>query len=227
MNLEEFLNYRKNCLSCGSILNMHFHSSRKQKCTYFNDRILVTINLSSIKSGSPDYKAGYSLDPVTNDFCIEFFDKSGEHWYESNVPTFLMNKFKVLDKNLGSYYIRKVCNVCDKYSYYSNDFHLDYKKCKLGQLSIASEEGVFIAPTEDNSKYKAYRITNKYEQSTSYFDMLNILSISNKNIHQINCEYLCPFKNIVQKKITNKTNLINFSSKEDLINKLGKLMIFS
>ena len=105
-----------------------FHSKKKQKHSIVNDRLMIQMDLKSLKKGQKHYKAGYSIDYDTNNFCIEFFDREGSQWYEDKSPLFLLNKFKELDKNHGDYSIIRHCIACRKYCYTSNRFILDYIK---------------------------------------------------------------------------------------------------
>lgn len=219
MKLREFLNYRNHCLSCGTGLITMFHSEKKQKHSELNDRLMIKMDLKSLKKGQKHYKAGYSIDYDTNNFCIEFFDETGSEWYENKSPLFLLNKFKELDKNHGDYSIIRHCTICRKYCYTSNRFSLDYKTANLGELSVMSEYGCFFKPYDDG--YKAYKLYSFYDKAESTFD---IIKISNECLRSLR------HKN-VDSQIGNsliKTYIIKFGeSQNEIIDKLNTLVIFS
>jgi hypothetical protein len=216
MKLREFLNYRTNCLSCGSKLNTLFHSGKRQSHSIVNDRLLIKIDLKSLKKGQKHYKVGYSIDCDTNDFCIEFFDQTGLKCFEKESPLFLIDRFKKLDKNQGSYNITVFCNFCDKYWYRSNSFDLDYKTVNFGELSIHSEYGCFVKQLDD--EYKLYKLHSYYDKEESSFDIIKY------------SKYIYETADIDFKVENNmiKTHLIQFKeSPHDIIEKLNILMVFS
>jgi hypothetical protein len=215
MNLSDFLNYRKSCLSCGGELKLLFHSQKKQKHIYYDDnKLLVQFNLSSFKRGETDHKVGYDIDLLTNDFYIEFYNKSGDFLFE-NVPTYLMDRYKQLDQNHSPYKFDIICKSCNNYHYASNHFRLNYKTCNLGELTIESESATFHKPIEDG--YKAYRLISLYTKNESWLEGYRIPQSYWK------------FRNgdpVTSNLI--KTNLINFSNNQDeMINRLSTLLTFS
>ena len=219
MKLQEFLNYRHYCLSCGSTLNTSFHSRKRQKHLYVNDRLLIQINLDALNKKQKNYKVGYSIDCNTNDFCIEFYDQSGYQWYENESPKFLIDRFKTLDKNHGKYHIYKHCNICNNYKYVSNYFELDYKTSNLGELSIESEYAIFFKTMEDG--YKAYRLVSWYDREESWFDTFKV-PLSYWKDFSLNDVDPVSENSVV------KTGIINFnSSPSEMIDKLNMLLIFS
>lgn len=219
MNLLEFLNYRKNCLCCGAELKLSFHSKKKQIHTYSDNRLLVKMSLDSLKKFEKAYKVGYSIDFTTNDFCIEFYDKLGTPVFENEVPTYLINRFKQLNTNHGSYKIYKHCTACNKYNYTSNYLSLDYKVCNLGELGIESEYAIFHKPIEDG--YKGYRLISWYNKNESWFEGFKIPN-----------SYWKFFQNSDVDPVSNneliKTSLIPFGSNpNDMMDKLSTLLTFS
>jgi hypothetical protein len=212
MNLLEFLNYRNNCLSCNAQLTLSFHSEKKQKHIYYNNRLIIQFNLNSITRGEKDYKIGYNIDLTTNDFCIEFYDQSGLELFEDKIPFYLLERYKSLDVNHSPYKIYKHCKACNKYNYSSNHINLNYDTCNLGELLINVEAGTFYKPTEDG--YKAYHLINRYYENESWLESFKIkgsyVGHSNTDSSLI------------------KTELINFgNSSNDMINKLSTLLTFS
>jgi len=219
MKLREFLNYRTHCIACGSELNTTFHSKKKQNHSILNDRLLIKIDLKSLKKGQKHYKVGYSIDCDNNDFCIEFFDQTGKQWHDKESSLFLIDRFKKLDKNHGSYSIIKYCNICNKYCYNSNLFDLDYKTANLGELSVRGEYGCFFKPYDDG--YKAYKLHSFYDKEESTFD---IIKISNECLQSLR------HKNVDSQMGNSliKTHVIKFGeSQNEIIDKLNTLVIFS
>lgn len=180
---------------------------------------MVQMDLKSLKKGQKMYKVGYNIDYDTNHFCIEFFDGDGSKWYENHAPIFLIDRFKVLDRNHGMYNIIKYCNVCQKYWYSSNSFDLDYKTANLGDLHVHSEHGAFIKTHDDG--YKLYRLYSYYDKNESSFDALKI---SKEFCHSI--RHKSVDSTVGQKYI--KTHAIPFKqSTDEIISKLDLLMTFS
>jgi hypothetical protein len=218
MKLREFLNYRTHCLTCNSELNTSFHSRKQQKHKTINNRLLIQMDLKTLKKGQKHYKVGYSIDYDTNDFCIEFFDREGTQWF-NETPLFLLKRFKSLDKNHGKYFIIKYCGICNKYWYSSNSFDLDYKNANLGSLSIQDEHGVFF--NHHNDGYRIYILHTFYDKKES-----TIYSLRTTKKHY---EDMCA-KNAVPTFGNNliTTHMIPFKKSSDIIiERLNKLITFS
>lgn len=219
MNLREFLNYRTHCLTCGSELCTIFHSRKRQKHKSMNNRLLVQMDLKSLKKGQKQYKLGYSIDYDTNNFCIEFFDTEGSHYESRGVPLFLLKRFKNLDKNHGLYHIIRDCKSCGKYWYSSNSFELDYKNANLGDLSLHDEFGVMFESYNDG--YRAYKLHTFYNKKESTFYSLNITkkhyeTMFSKNVtppfnNNLITTYTIPFKKSTNEIIEKLSTLITFS----------------
>lgn len=219
MKLREFLNYRTHCLTCGSELSTIFHSRKRQKHKSVNNRLLVQMDLNSLKKGQKHYKVSYSIDYDTNDFCIEFFDREGSHYDSRGIPLFLLKRFKNLDKNQGKYRIIRDCNSCSKYWYSSNDFDLDYRNANLSDLTIHDEHGIFFKSHHDG--YKIYKLHTFYNKEESTFFVTKITNGRFKEIWRKNAAPL-----LSDDLIT--TYMIPFvKSSNNIIEKLDTLITFS
>jgi len=233
MNLKEFMDYRSNCPACNEPLITSFHSHQKrQSFRYEDDRLVVIFPLNSIKKHHLDYDVGYSFSLTNNTWCAEFYKNNVR--FEKDTPEFLRARFKELDKNLGFHRFYKSCTDlnCRSYNYSSNDFVLNLKTGDIitrnNELIIASEyigmvERVDMPGNADLKTYKVYKLLNDYALSRSkllygHYPMSEV-SMPEWGMTAVrgpysNLEYL-------------DTALIKISNKEDLTERLNKLIIFS
>lgn len=206
MNLRDFLNYRNICPLCSNDLKLLFHSRKRQKINYEDNRLLITFSMDSINK-KESCKIGFSLNPDDNSFFIEFYSNRGER--RDNIPTQYLKKFITFNKHLGAYKFYKICEVCGDYHYESNYFNIDLITKNYGDLIVNKEIFYLHSPWKDG--YRRYQLVNNY--------------VSNKS-------WLCISTDIESKKYnmqddTIVLSLINFVSKDEMINRLTKLLIFS
>lgn len=213
MNLQEFLNYKKECPICSSLLVTAFHSSKRQKHRYEDDRFLVLFDLNSIKKGQTTYKVGYSFGLKDNSFHIEFYTKD-EIRFENETPLFLIDRFKLLDKNLTrSYKIYKHCGICNRYNYSSNEFVLNYKSCSTGDLSVHKEYAVMCRDTDNGCK--VYKMLNYYSSNETWLNY-------GKSRSSLDCDNVSlDFPGMI------KTGIIPFTTHDETIERLKLLITFS
>lgn len=212
MNLREFLDYRPNCLCCGSKLNVSFHSSKKQSYRLENNRFVATFDLKGIKKGQKSYKFAYSIDLEDNSFFIEFYNNDGVHWFNNYVPTWLLDRYQKLDQNHGKYRFQKYCNICQKYNYTSNIFALNYKSLIIDDLKINVEVIGSYKKSNDSGSYNVYDVVNYYDINETWY-----------SVHK------CPEGGICQYKSEHviKVSMIAISTIDNLTNRIDKLMVFS
>lgn len=209
MNLQDFINYRDKCLVCNNQLKLVLHSKKIQSLRYEEDRIIFIFALNPLNHKLTSYRVAYSFGLQDNSFQIEFYSLGD--WRYEQVPDFLRDKFKDLHKNLKSFVFYKYCNICDCYNYSSNKLPLDLSGNQMGELMISVENISLIKTVNKNTK--SYKLSNNYEDSKSTLLFRSF-----------------------DKEITNpafsssdmiNTPLIKISNKEDLIERIGKLLIFS
>jgi hypothetical protein len=219
MKLREFISYRKECPVCQNLLVTSFHSQKRQKNRYEDDRFLVIFPLNALKKGQINYKVGYSFGLDDNSFHVEFYNQD-EVRFQNDSPTFLMARFKELDKNLQSYKIYKHCTNCNRYNYSTEDFNIDYKTCSIGEISIHTEHVVMAQPTEDG--YKVYKMLNYYKTKETW---LNYGKVSLKDIVPRHLETL----RLSDMEVPNmlQTGIIPFTTHDETMQRVGKLIIFS
>lgn len=210
MKLREFLNYRKECPVCQTSLITSFHSQKKQKSRYEDDRYLVLFDLNPLKSGSAKYKVGYSFGLDDNSLYVEFYTQQ-ETRYQNETPFHLINKFKELDANLKTYKIYKHCTKCQRYSYSTDHFKLDYKACSIGEVSVNSEHIIMVQPINDG--FKIYKLLNYYNSKETWLSYGK-----SKTDYDLTTLDL---PNVLQ------TSTIAFTSHDETMNRISKLIIFS
>lgn len=221
MNLKEFINFRRNCPSCNTPLVTSFHSKRKQKHRYEENRIVVLFDLKSLKKGQAHFKAGYSFGLEDNSFYVDFYTQD-EELIEDQTHFFLMERFKDLDNNLGAYTFYRSCDnkTCNRYFYASSSFNTDYKSCSIGDLDIFTEFVVLIQPTPDG--YKICRMTNHPTGNETWlnYGRFSIEEWADPNISSAS---------LADQKFVNylKTSLIPFVGYEETLKRVNKLLIFA
>jgi hypothetical protein len=217
MNLKDFLNHKDNCPICGKQLKLMFHSDRRQKINYIDDRVAITFSMGSpLSKNEKVYDIIFFIDPISGSFFIDFFSVNGKKF--ENVPIPLIRKFLTFNKNLGAYAFYKYC-ADECYTYSSDYFDLDLKKSKIPDLTIQKE--FFVLSREILDGYRTFKLVNNYHSNKSILSihkMIKDLSVTNDNV----VEYYDEFKSEVL-----ITNLIKFISKEDTIERLNKLLVFS
>lgn len=232
MNLQEWLNSRKNCPLCEAPLTTYLHSTKKQSIKWESGRMVVVFPLHRKgQIGGYDYKVGYSFDLTNNNFSIEFYDKDGLR-IEKAIAPHLMDKFKALDKNLKTYRFYRKCNGCQKYHYSSGVFRLDLKTATLrfrDGLFVSSEYFGLIQAMERGSKtpYRIYRVLNIYDpgpditkQHTNYGTHLTYWNAATPN-------GVLSDQTIPNEAAYLNLPLIPFVSSDDTLERIKKLLVFS
>lgn len=221
MNLKEFITYRNNCPICNDKLSTFFHSEKQQSFKYEEDRMVVIFRMDGLKKHQINYKVGYSFGPEDNSWQVEFYNQDGIR-FEKDSPYHLMDKFRELNKNLGLYKFYRVCTApkCHRYNYSTNQFSLKYKRHNIGDLSIKTEYIGMTMPTENG--YKIFKLLNEYaspSRSTVVYGKHKEESIARDDwgMHNPPLDNL----DILQ------THIIKFSSKEETMERINKLIIFS
>jgi hypothetical protein len=218
MNLQEFLDYRRTCPLCGNDLSITFHSLRKQTIRIEEGRLLIVFRLDAIKKKQIDYKVGYSFGYNDNSCYVEFYTKDDKR-FDNDAPMFLINRFKELDKNLLSYKFYRHCARCCCYNYCSNGFHLYFKEATTGDLRIDSEYiGMHVKLGADD--YKIYKLFNSYMESRSTLSVGKSNSILVARDDWGMHPSMWSTENI-------ETSLIKFVNKEETIDRIQKLLVFS
>jgi hypothetical protein len=225
MNLQQFINYRKDCPICDKQLKLAFHSKKQQSYRYEDGRLIFLFDLRALKKGQTHYKVGYSFGLEDNSYYIEFYTSKDKR-FDDEAPDFLRARFKELDKNLLAYRFFKYCPGCSCYNYFSNNFLL--KKTLTVQLGVETEYIGMHQPIDN--RYKIYKLLNNYTDGVSFLiygkhwsedmarddsDMLgNNPNPTNLNINGSKLELI-------------QTPLIKFVSKQETMARLNKLILFS
>jgi hypothetical protein len=208
MNVQQFIDYRSSCPICSNtLLNLSFNTNKRQVLHRNGDRLLVIFNLQSTKKGQKNYKAGFSIDKLTNEFYIDFYDYTSiDETYESASPIFLLNRFKEFNKSMSDYRFYKSCLMCNCYNYQSQYFEMNLNNPVIEDLEIEHE--VFSFMHKRNDKTYSILLRNEFLKESSF----NISTVPTKH---------------GQEFIKFNLPLVNFTTTEEVGDRLLNLMIFS
>lgn len=159
--LRDWLDYHKKCPLCNYVLNVYFHSLRRQSVKYDKDKVVILFPLNSSKKNVASYKVGYSFNLDDNLFCINFYDKN-LFPLEKAVPLFLINRFKELNYNLISYKFLKTCSNCQKYMNNTNNIELDFSTNKINNIKMVREIFGFSQKYNEDM-FNIYILDNNYK----------------------------------------------------------------
>jgi len=226
MNLREFFEYRKTCPICDDVLVTSFYSQKKQSIIYEDNRFVVIFKLYALKKNQINYNVGYSFGLDDNSWYVEFYHQDKKR-FENDSPNFLRDRFKTLDKNLGKYKFYRHCTSCCCYNYSSQNFNLNYKLGLIEDLIVNVEYIGMLQPIE--SGYKVYKLFNDYSEDKSIilFGKHSSKDIARSDIGVLNKSsfsqnFYSNFNlNLIQ------TSLIKFSSNEETMERISKLLVFS
>lgn len=212
MNLKEFINYRFTCPICDFPLSISFHSKKWQSIKYEEDRLVVMVKMNALKRKQKDYKITYSFGLNDNSWFINFFSKE-EKPIDQETPNFLRDRFKELNKNLSLYRFYKHCQNCNRYTYSTNYFDLNFKTANLGELEIIYEYFGLFRPNPNGDGYRIYELINKphLNETVISYGLANHADFPPNVMH---------FQNLT-------IPLIKFSSKDETLERIQKLIVFS
>ena len=214
MNLGEFIGYRSHCPLCGTALVTGFHSNRKQTISYEDNRVSVSFDLDGLNQFQKDYKVAYSFGMNDLSFQIEFYEKGKEDTYHNTAPTFLMDRFKELHKNLKVYRFYRGCTSCEDYAYGSKQFDINLSTGTFEPIDIWVEQFGLSHPVKDY--YRCYILTNYLVENRSEL----IIYKSEGPRHPLN--WARP-----PASTTLQLAFVPFSSKSEVIERLNNLVVFS
>jgi hypothetical protein len=160
-----------------------------------------------------NYDVGYSIDELTNSFCIELYNDKIR--MESVHLLALLKRVKEMNDNQGSYSFIKRCSGCERYSNSSNSFKLDYHNHSIGDLSVVNEYFGLTKPQEDG--YKIYKLFNNYDRHESTI----IFGLSQQENMAQNSRFIENPENLI------KLPIINFVSAMETANRINTLIVFS
>lgn len=212
MNLKNFLNYRHSCPLCNVPLSTYFHSKKHQIMKYEDGRIVFIFRMDGIKRGQSNFKVGYSFGLQDNSCFIEFYNKENVKMNDS--PLHLLKKFKQLDKDIKEYNFYKICESCCNYNYYSNTFTFSFNGL-IDNIIVANEYFGLVLPF--GNKFKISKLTNNLLTNKSSF---TYSKEDNSYLARPNIGY--SFLEVI-----NIDNIIKFTSIEETIDRISKLIIFS
>jgi hypothetical protein len=214
MNLGEFISHRSHCPLCGTALVTGFHSRRKQSISYEDNRVSVSFELDGLNQFQKDYKVAYSFGMNDPSFQIEFYEKGKEDAYHKVAPTFLMDRFKELHKNLKFFKFYRGCPTCSEYAYGSKQFNINLFAGSFEPLEIWVEQFGLSHPIDDY--YRCYILTNYLIENRS-----ELIIYKSEGPHH-NLDWSHPSQNT-----TLQLALVPFISKEETVDRLNKLVVFS
>ena len=186
--------------------------------------MIVVFSLSALVKGktTADYKVGYSFGLDKDDFCIEFYDKNSFR-LEKETPTFLIKRFKELNKNLKELKFYRHCNGCNRYNYTSKSFYLKFDTAAiLPGYEVRSEYFGLIQNFggAKDDRFRVYRLLNFYyddkgeESHLDYWITNNVYDARSDAPKPNTSTYL-------------QLPLIRFVSQEETLERIKKLITFS
>lgn len=218
MNLQQFINYRQCCPLCSGELTIEFHSARKQKVLQKERRLLVFFGLNGRTNRTFDkpYAVAYSFNLDNREFEIDFYDAHNYDTPFTIVHDFLRQRFWELHKNLKQFNFSRRCYDCGKYHYTSDPFDMDLKTTICPQLTVRSEY-FGLTYLLNNSEYRIFRLFNDYGDRLSSLTIFNGSTML-AEVHHGPADN--KFDHI-------RLPLIPFVSKEQTLNRLKNLIIFT
>ena len=214
MNLKEFNNYRKLCPICDTPLVTGFHSNKQQSIRYEGNSMKVMFFLHPLTKHQKRYRVAYHFNIVDHSFSIEFYMPDGSARFES-IPDFLRLRFLEFHKNLKEFKFFRGCTFCLQYAYTTKFFKIDLKQVICEPLEVWSEEVGLVHPLADG--HRIYRMYNMYGDKKSTILVWNGVPSE----AAINLGYS-------PKRVSRMDlPLIPFVSKEETINRLNNLIVFS
>ena len=214
MNLQKFINYRKNCPLCDSDLATGFHSRRRQIIKFEDDKITATFTMDPINRFKKTYQVVYSFNKLDNSFCVDFINQDG-NCYEKEVPLFLLDMFRNFNSNLKRYRFFRECTFCMKYEYYSNHFFLPTNDSVYPLLSVNEEHLILSKAVGNNHRF--FKLVNNLEDNKSQLLVIKD-HIKNITMHDWSSWAMADHM---------KLPLIPFVSKNKTLERLDNLLIFS
>lgn len=226
MNLKEFLNYRTSCPLCDNNLSTFFHSQKQQAVKFEEDRLVFQMRMDGLKKYAANYKVGFSFGREDSSWQIEVYQSDSR--LDSYLTTSVMDRFKELSKNLGSYKFYRQCThpKCNRFNYSSNLFNLNFKTGKVqgltngdSDLNIQTEYIGMVEPVD--GVFKIYKLLNDYSRSTS---TLVYGRWTDEYIARADWGTTHP---PIDSLGLIQIPLVRFSSKVETMNRLNKLLLFS
>lgn len=215
MNLQEFIDLRKDCPMCGTALITKFNS-RKQKCKLEDNRFISVFVMKGMSVNDQDYEVGYSFSMEDNSFMVEFYNE----WdMRNHASMYMCNLFKKYHANLSAgrplHRFIRTCGFCFKYEMDSKPIGLDLKTCTFG--SIEKDDETFVWSTKTDEGFK-FMLLDNYCDPNPYSEVCTW-----RSEHDYRVENPIPSGKFIVKELPQ----IPFISKEETGNRLRKLLIFS
>lgn len=152
MNLQEFIDYRHQCPICGyASMTTKLGKRSRQIAKHEDGRLMFMFDMRGLKRGQPDYKAGVSFDKFDNTFYVEFFTEDSVKYYDQ-VPSHLLEKYRIMNSNIGSLPLRRECTACHNYEYNSPELQLDFKNQQVIGIGVYVEGFGLHVPFQDGYK---------------------------------------------------------------------------
>jgi hypothetical protein len=215
MNLQEFIDLRKDCPMCGGALTTKF-GKRKQKAKLEDNRFIAVFIMRGMERHEPDYEVGYSFGLEDHSLAIEFYNE----WdMRSCVSTYMCDIFRKFHANVDQSFsnrFTRTCGLCFKYQMESKLIDLDLKAATFS--SIEKNEEVFVWSTKTEEGRKFVLLDNYIESTTPISDIFTW-----RSEHDYKLENAIPSNYHLIESLPQ----IPFVSKEETGARLKKLLIFS
>lgn len=215
MNLQEFIDHRSICPICNTPTVLTFHSQKKQKLVSEYGNHVFIFEMRGLQKKQQVYQVGFSFNPATYDFNIEFY--TDKKRLDDRINLTVIERFKEFYENLGVFKMHLHCKECYRYSLISDPVELDFQTCKMEPLTIFTEYfGLSSSEEEDGNDRSIYRLTNYPKDNISNLVYFKSDGVFAAELYQKGFNY--PYLELP---------LIKFISSLETTNRLNKLLIFS
>lgn len=173
-NLETFMKYRKSCPVCSSELALCFIFKAKSTMNQIDGNIVCGVDISGnqMSKKSFHYTAKFHINPKTNYFFVDFYDKNGQ-LYDRVFMSVKERYTEFVRRHQENIRFYKECLSCRKYNYSSKKIVIDHQNCKLSGFEVSQEYfclGRLVGDPKEKlfqSDYQVFKLLNHYERDTA------------------------------------------------------------
>lgn len=174
----------------------------------------VMFSLHRLHKHQKRYGVAYLFNMKDHSFSIEFYSADGTVRFES-IPDFLRLRFLEFHKNLRDFKFFRGCTFCLQYAYTTKFFKMDLKRATCEPLEVWAEEVGLVHPMADS--HRIYRMYNMYDDKKSTI----LVWKGDPSEAALNSGYTSAAVSRMD------LPLIPFVSKEETLNRLNNLIIFT
>ncbi len=173
-NLETFVKYRNRCPVCDSELGLCFIFKSKSTMKEIEGKIVCGVEIAGnqMSKKSFRYTAKFNIDPQTNDFHVDFYDKNGQ-LYDRLFLSVKERYDEFVRRHQDNLRFYKECLSCRKYNYSSKKIVIDHQSRKLSGFEVGQEYfclGRLVGEPKEKSfqnDYQVFKLLNHYDRDTA------------------------------------------------------------